>query len=165
MTGQQKLEAFADRELPQLQENLIIHEGPDSYFLFGKYRMTYRDSCAMVKCAHQQPEIFSNKRTAISWCVADKYKQHKLADSIKWLDSRKQSLVADIKCRQQVARSSRNREFQTQVLTKLQHKVAQVVALDAELEKCLNSAKYWQIKGFSHETARSGRTAAVKTNR
>jgi len=38
-------------------------------------------------------------------------------------------------------------------------------AVDAELEKCLNSAKYIQIRGFTNETARTGRTVANKTNR
>lgn len=165
MTGQQKLEAFADRELPQLQDKLIIRQDQDTYLLFGKYRMCCGDNQVTVHSVTQPTEVFSNKRTAISWCVADKHNQRRLADSIRWLDSRRQSLVTDIRCRQQVARASRSGEFQTQVLTKLQHKIAQVVVLDAELEKCLNSAKYWQVKGFSNETARTGRSAAVKTNR
>jgi hypothetical protein len=34
-----------------------------------------------------------------------------------------------------------------------------------QLDKCINLAKYWQIRGFNNETARTGRTPPHRTNR
>jgi hypothetical protein len=38
---------------------------------------------------------------------------------------------------------------------KLQPKIDQYNSVTAELEKCVNQAKYMQIKGFNNETART----------
>jgi hypothetical protein len=108
--------------------------------------------------------IFGSKRVAMSWCIADRLQRYQLARNIQLLDNKRQSLAADIYCRQQLANHSRNIDFSESVNTKIQRKIDYFNMLDSELEKCLNSAKYWQLKGFANETARTGRTAAYKTN-
>jgi hypothetical protein len=54
-----------------------------------------------------------------------------------------------------MADRSRNNGFSEVVLTKLQPKVQQHTLVDQELEKCLISAKYIQLRGFQNETART----------
>jgi hypothetical protein len=80
--------------------------------------------------------------------VADKFHQLKLAFEIKMLDTKKQLLSADLNCRQRLADSTDSGEFEEMVLTKMQPKILRLTAINTELEKCLNSAKYLQLKGF-----------------
>ena len=101
---------------------------------------------------------FSNKRTAISWCVADNYKHYALANIIHTLDHKKQGLLAEIRQDQHRVQRSHDPQFKELVITKLESKSGRFSLVDRELEKCLNLAKYIQLKGFQNETARtSGR--------
>jgi hypothetical protein len=96
-----------------------------------------------------------NKRNAISWCVADHNHRITLANRILVLDNKKQILAADIQGRQQLGDRSRVEDFYENVSIKLQPKIEAFNMLTSELEKCINSAKYIQIRGFSNETART----------
>ena len=53
--------------------------------------------------------------------------------------------------------TNRPEEFQEIVETKIQPELDAVAGVRAELEKCINSAKYLQLRGFSNETARTSR--------
>lgn len=161
MTREQKLERWAEREVRRNIHNMIVDDESGGYVAFGRYHL---------RPAQQTFEVytpggnligsFSNKRTAISWCVADKYNQLKLAQNIRVLDIKKQALSADIYCRRQLAERSRDNGFSEVVLTKLQPKVQQHTWVDQELEKCLNSAKYIQLRGFQNEIARTSSNQA-----
>jgi hypothetical protein len=164
MNKTQKLEKFADRELKQLQHKLIVSDGTGGYTAFGKYRIIPKKEHVVVQVKNNETVIFGSKRVAMSWCIADRLQRYQLARNIQLLDNKRQSLAADIYCRQQLANHSRNIDFSESVNTKIQRKIDYFNMLDSELEKCLNSAKYWQLKGFANETARTGRTAAYKTN-
>ena len=159
-----KLEQFTSRELAQVQDNLVVPDGRGGYNVFGRYHLTPERGLCRVKVSGQSSLLFSNKRTALSWCVADKMRQHKMAINIVFLDNKKQILMADIHCRRTLADRSRDWSFKDAVETKLQPKLAHLRAVEIELEKCVNSAKYWQIRGFSNETNRPGRTTAIKAN-
>ena len=156
MNKEQKLERFAEKELRRNMHILIVDDEKGGYIAFGSYYLKPKTNVFEVwSLSEDIIGTFSNKRTAISWCVADKFNQLNLAQEIKNLDRKKQSLSADIHCRQQVADRSRDQGFAEVVLTKLQPKVEQYTLLNTELEKCLNSAKYLQLRGFQNETART----------
>ena len=109
--------------------------------------MTGVQTCALPIC-------FANKRTAISWCVADHVNHLNLANQILNLDRKQQILHNDIHCRQSLGTRCRSEDFAEIVNTKMQPKVDQHRMVTSELEKCINSAKYIQIKGFNNETSR-----------
>jgi len=156
MTQEQKLERWAEREIRRNLHTMIVSDQSGGYVAFGRYHLRPADQAFDVYTPGDNlAGTFSNKRTAISWCVADNHNQLNLAQSIKTLDTKKQTLSADIYCRRQVADRSRNNGFSEVVLTKLQPKVQQHALVDQELEKCLNSAKYIQLRGFQNETART----------
>ena len=156
MTREQKLERWAEREVRRNLHTMIVDDASGGYVAFGRYhlRPTYQ-AFEVYTPGDNLIGTFSNKRTAISWCVADNHNQLRLAQSIKTLDTKKQTLSADIHCRQHMADRSRNNGFSEVVLTKLQPKVQQHTLVDQELEKCLISAKYIQLRGFQNETART----------
>ena len=165
MNKQNKLEAFAAKELLNLTDKLIVSDGRGGIMAFGKYNIIPTDYKFIVSIKNQDPITFGSKRSAISWCIADQHNQLTLARIIRTLDTKKHSLAADIHCRKTLADRSKHEDFYEGVSIKLQRKIDQMEAVDAELEKCLNSAKYMQIRGFSNETARTGRPVANKTNR
>lgn len=157
MNQERKLELFAEKEFHRNIHNMII-DIDSGYVAFGRYYLEPVTKSTEYKVFSTSSDLigtFGDKRTAISWCVADKFNQLKLAQEIKNLDRKKQSLTADLHCRKKVADRSRSVDFEEMVLTKLQPKVQQLATVSNELEKCLNSAKYLQLKGFQNETART----------
>ena len=165
MIQHKKLEQFATKELQSLTAKLIVSDGKNGYNAFGKYHVVPNLHNVTVGIKNRDSLTFGSKRSAISWCVADHLNQHALARSIHLLDNKKHSLAADIQCRQALAERSHSQDFYESVTTKIQSKVDYYNALTNELEKCINSAKYWQIRGFSNETERPGRIASHKANR
>jgi|APGre2960657505_1045072.scaffolds.fasta_scaffold14973_5 hypothetical protein len=165
MNKNKKLEAFAAREIGNLKNQLIESDGRGGILAFGKYKITTDKSQYTVEIKNQYPLTFGSKRSAMSWCIADQHNQHALARNILLLDNKKHMLSADIYCRQTIADRSKHEDFYESVVMKIQSKIDYVLVLETELEKCVNSAKYIQIRGFLNETERTGRTASHTTNR
>lgn len=154
MNHEQKIERWAEQELRRNMDHLIIDEG-NQLIVFGLYHIESSDQRWRVsdqdRCIHQ----FQNRKTAISWCVADKYKRYQLANNILTLDRKKQLLAADIHCRKSLGQRSQTESFRETVEAKLQPKILQYNGISSELEKCINQTKYLQIRGFSNETERT----------
>lgn len=159
MTRNQKVEQFAERELRKNIKTLIIGDDEGGLIVFGRYHLTAKKHTVQVLTLDDKVMEFSNKRTAMSWCVADSKNNINLANVIRNLDTKKQILEADIRCRAQVAEHSRHQDFYDLVTHKIQPKIDQLNSVSRELEKCLNSAKYLQLKGFNDETARFSKHA------
>ena len=149
----QKLERWAEKELSRNLKPMIVDDESGAYVAFGHYRLEPQELGCGVRTWDRHIHTFANKRTAISWCVADKYHQYNLANNIQMLDNKKQQLSADIHCRQAQATRSSHEDFYEIVSTKIQPKQVVLDSVHAELEKCINSAKYLQLRGFSNETA------------
>ena len=155
MTKNQKLERFAEREFYRNLDNMIVKEDDGSYVVFGKYHVIQQSHGYLVSTWSSDIHCFDSKRNAVSWCVADKFNQLTLANTILNLDRKKQTLAADIYCRQGIGSRSRSDNFYEIINMKVQPKLFLLSSISSELEKCVNSAKYMQIRGFSNETART----------
>ena len=155
MNKQQKLETWAERELRRNIHNMIIDDDVGGYIAFGKYQISPNQDRFQVSTWDRLIHAFASKRSAISWCVADRVNNINLANQILALDRKQQLLSADIQCRQGQGRRSKTSDFEEIVDTKVQPKIVRYNAVKAELEKCINSAKYIQIRGFNNETART----------
>ena len=164
MIKQQKLERFAERELKRNMHTMIVPDEAGGYVAFGKYHLSPSSDGVVVNSFNSIIGVFSNKRCALGWCVADNNNRLNLAQTIKVLDQKKQILAADIYCRRNVAERSKTSGFYETVNTKIQPKLDSYNSVNAELEKCLISAKYLQIRGFNNETDRPSGTTSRKTN-
>jgi len=164
MIKQQKLEKFAERELKRNMHTMIVPDEQGGYVAFGKYHLSPSSTGIEVHTFNSNIGVFSNKRCALGWCVADNHNRLNLAQTIKVLDQKKQILAADIFCRRNVAERSKTQGFYETVNTKIQPKLDSYNSVNAELEKCLISAKYLQIRGFNNETDRPSGTTSRKTN-
>ena len=107
---------------------------------------------------------FTSTRSAVAWCIADKNRQYNLANEIQHLDFTLLRLRNDIEVRGGQARKSYGTFWET-VSAKAAHRKEQSQQIENELTKCINSAKYWQLRGSNNETARTGRNTPYKTNR
>jgi hypothetical protein len=158
MNIDQKLEKFAEHEFRKNLPHIIFDDDEGGWIAFGKYRIRpVEDGFVVETTTINYVGTFGSKRTAISWCVADRFDQLNLANEILILDSKKRLTTADIQTRQAVARKSRTQGFSEMIETKIQPKIDVLKSVSAELEKCVNSAKYLQLRGFSNETARTSR--------
>jgi len=155
MIREQKLEQWAERELLRNIKNIIVPDEQNGFLAFGHYYLRADNQLCWVELEHSTVACFSNKKTAISWCIADKYHQYSLANSILSLDQKKQLLENDVRCHQQQLAHTKNFDFAEVLTAKLQPKISQLAAINTELEKCLKTTKYFQIRGFSNETART----------
>jgi hypothetical protein len=156
MNQEQKLDIWAEREIKRNLHTMIVADEEGGYVVFGRYYIVPGHQLYTVFSNDDKIGTFSSKRTALSWCVADKSQNITLARTILNLDQKKQQVSADIDCRSRMAQAGRTPEFQETVRTKLEPKIIMYKSISSELEKCVISAKYIQLRGFSNETARTG---------
>jgi hypothetical protein len=161
----QELEAWVRSELRTVMPNFIWCNDAGEYELFGKYRIVSNRPGYTVYCHANPVGDFSSTRTAVSWCVADKYRNYNLARDILNTDNRLSAMLNDIFVRMSIASRSKRPDFRESIDTKLETKIIQKKELEKQLIKCVNLAKYLQQRGFENETARSSRTTANKTSR
>lgn len=155
MNTDQKVADFAAREFRKIMPNLIVETEQGRHLVFGRYFLEqHHNAVKIYNAGGDLMAEFHNKRAAVSFCVAEKFRRYNLAIQIKNLDAKVQILANDIACRRGVANHSNRQEFKELVENKLSGKVQQHKAVASELEKCINLAKYLQIKGFQNETAR-----------
>ena len=156
MKYDRRLEALLEKEFKKNSANTIVSDETGTNFLvFGKYEITQTPEGFVVSDWHSAIHCFSAKRVALSWCIADKYQRYNLSNNIVILDRRQQVLKTDIYCSRKTAEVSGHESFYEIVNTKMQPKIDMLESVTAELEKCVNSAKYLQIRGFHNETART----------
>lgn len=161
----QELEAWVRSELRTVMPNFIWRNDSGDYELFGRYRIVSNRPGYTVYCAANSVGEFSSTRTAVSWCVADKYRNYNLARDILNTDSRLTAVTNDVFVRMGVASRSKRPEFKESIDTKLETKIIRRKELEQQLSKYVNLAKYLQQRGFDNETARSGRATKNQTSR
>lgn len=165
MNQDSKLEQFVEKEFRRHMDHMILEDSDSGrYIVFGRYFLVKEQDNCVVSTRGQQTLLFSNTRNALAWCIADHHQRLNLATQISNLDRKQTALRSDIYCRRGMAEQSRTMLFYETVNTKLQPKLDQLSAVSAELEKCVKSAKYLQIRGFTNETARISGTKPKSTN-
>lgn len=158
-----KLIELARRELPALADSLIVAVD-GGYQAFGKYQIQRQGNVYTVQEQSVDRGTFGSTRTALSWCIADKYCQFDLAVRIKQLDQRSTWARECIGTRENIANRG-DKEFQANISVKLQHRQAVKYQIDLELEKCVKKAKYLQNRGFTNDTQRTSPSGSRKTSR
>lgn len=163
MKASQKLAALAEQELPRLLNQVIIADG-EKYRLFGSYVMRKVPQGYSITYNDDLVAVFSSTKSAVAWCIADKNRQYNLAREIQHLDFNLMRLRNDVEVRSNLAKNSKGMFWET-VQAKADHKKQQSRHIQNELSKCVNLAKYWQLRGSNNETARTGVNSPYKTNR
>jgi len=117
--------------------------------------IVYKNRVCMVE--------LSNAKNSLAWCVADKYKLTYLKEQILELDKRLNWKQAEIEFLKNVINSKVDMSRKFAVEDKLQTLIMKAGEVKKQLNKCVNSAKYYQQKGFENETSRLGLKASSGT--
>jgi len=160
----QRLQQVLEPELMHMLSNAILPDGP-GYLAFGRYHLSRENSAWTVAQTGRDARGFSSARSALAWCIADKFQQHHIKQQITNLDSEKIMLTADIDVRAGLQQRMRSQDLRSAVDAKLHGRRDRLRQVETRLDKCINLAKYWQIRGFNNETARTGRTPSHRSSR
>ena len=135
-------------------DNSIINTD-GGFLVFDRYRII--DSAGMVQVLHRDNFVsnFTSKKTALSWCILDKFNQIIKAQEILELDYKRQQIQADLSVKQKLYKHYSDPVIRDSVAAKISHKEQLLFFINSRLEKCVNVAKYWQLKGFNDEIART----------
>jgi hypothetical protein len=159
-----KLENIVAQDLPELERNIIIRDGND-VVAFGHYKIQPRNGIFCVTRWTDQVGEFTSSRLALSWCIADRYQKYTLANDIMRLSRQQNLLSSDLRVRSALSKKIQQPHWRENVELKIQRKRQRLQHIEIQLDKCVNLAKYWQLRGFNNETARTGRTASPRTSR
>jgi hypothetical protein len=165
MNINQEIHRVFRQDFPDILPNAIWRNDDGSYEVFGRYRIVPEKPRYRVMCAATDVGLFNSTKTALSWCIADKYQAYNLARELLETDIKLGTLTSDIDARASVAERSKNFEFRDSIGTKLETKIIRKKQLENQLAKSINWAKYIQQRGFNNETARTGRNQPNKTSR
>lgn len=149
-----KISDLARQELPKLLDNVIL-EDDNGWKVFNEFKLERSGSGFLVKQYLRKIAIFSNKRTALSWCILSKKNRNQDAAKLEHLDSYKLRLLNQIDCLRRQLLEIKDYNLQELVYSKLISEESKLEQTKLELDKCVNLAKYCQLQGFYNETARS----------
>lgn len=161
----QEFDQALRKEFREILPSLIWQNEEGNYEVFGKYQIVSERPGYSVYINDDCKGFFNSTRTAVSWCVADKYQQFNLARDILNYDTMLANISNDIFVRAGVANKTRDPALRENIETKLELRILHKKQVESRLSKCLNWAKYLQQKGFENETSRFGNATTIKTNR
>jgi hypothetical protein len=161
----QAFDQLIRNELKDIMANLIWFNDDGEYEVFGYYKIIPMNPGYDVWIHATHAGHFNSTRTALSWCIADKYKNYNLARELLNLDNWLNNLKNDIFVRAAVANKTQSFQLKDNIETKLEPKIIKKKELEIALANCVNSAKYLQQRGFANETARTSRNGTNKTSR
>ena len=154
-----RIEKLVGSDFDSLEKNVIIAD-EEGYHVFGKYTITKINNVQFrVNKENRISKNFSTLRYALSWCIADKFGNSKLANNIQHLDEEKIRISDDVSVRQAMLDKMQDPERKEITKVKLISRKQGLKLVENRLAKCVSLAKYCQIRGFnSDETARTRRT-------
>jgi hypothetical protein len=159
-----RLNRLIKAEAEIAQQNAIFQES-GVYHAFGIYEILKKPLAVIVTVKQEQIREFSSIKTAISWCVAEKNKNYTLSRNLETADFDTIRLANDVAASQALLHTLKDRERRRVVRDKLEQKQAQLTHAQERLSKCINLAKYFQLRGFNDELARTRRQTPNQTNR
>ena len=157
-----EIEKYIKHELKDIMPNVIIKTDNGTYELFGRYLIVAQKPVYRVFCNDDEMGVFNSSKTAVSWCVADKYQRFNLARDILNTDTILGNLTNDIFVRTGIASKSKHAQFAEDIETKLETKIIRKKYLENQLADYVKKAKYLQQRGFNNETARIGQATTDK---
>jgi len=164
MIKDQEFERWVQQEFTQMLPMLVWRNEDGDFEAFGKYHIIPQKPGYRVFVNDDEQGFFNSTRSAISWCVADKYNKLNLARDLLKFDNMLANISNDIFVRAGVANKTKDYNVKQNIETKLEPKILQKRELEYQLTKCVNRAKYLQQKGFENEASRPGSATKIKTN-
>jgi|TARA_R110000772_G_scaffold85873_1_gene180185 hypothetical protein len=157
MTLDKQFDRLFKNEFPSMAPNTIWRNDAGEYEVFGRYRIVKENTSYRVFCSLTDAGLFHSTRSALSWCIADKFKQYNTARNILNLDNRLHFLTVDINARAAIGDRTKTADQHEIILTKLESKIIEKTKIANRLNDCVNWAKYYQLQGFASELAKKSK--------
>jgi hypothetical protein len=151
--AEQVLEKLAREHL--MGSNAIVFMD-NEIMAFGRYTIRREKSRYQVYRYKQLAAEPYSSRVAISWCVADKYNQTRLAKELINLETELERRENEIDHFKSFLKRTKDQQKKLVIMDRLHESIMRSRQVKDQLNKCINSAKYWQQKGFENETVRTG---------
>ena len=151
--AEQVLEKIAREHL--MGSNAIVFMD-NEIMAFGRYTIRRDKRSYQVYRNEQLAAEPLSSRVAISWCVADKYNQTRLARELINLENELDRRENEINHFKSFLKRTRDQQRKLVIMDRLHESIVRSRQVKDQLNKCINSAKYWQQKGFENETVRTG---------
>ena len=139
-----------------------IFDTDRGFLVFDKYRIVDEEGVVKVWCKENFVSDFTSKKIALTWCIFDKFNQIIKAQEIIALDSKRQLIQTDLSIKQKLYKRYTDPDIRDSVAAKISHRQQMLFSINSRLEKCVNVAKYWQLKGFNDEIARTKHSTPSK---
>lgn len=141
---------LARTELSNLSNDLI-YKTAQGYRAFRTYDIVRKKHAYNVFKNGDLQAQFGSTRSALAYCIADKNRKYNLAREIQQLDQQLVNYDQSIDPRRELAKRSKGHRAEV-LESKIQHRQQQRYIVKRELEKCVNLAKYLQLRGFQNDT-------------
>ena len=148
-----------------LAKTNVIFTTDSGYDVFDNYVITKLANTVKVEKRNQDPKFFSGTRSALSWCIADKFNIIKLSDEIVTLDEKRQRLRNDVDFSSRLVSRFKDPNARETAALKLESKKRLLATIEEGLGKCAKSAKYWQLRGFKDEIERIRHNTPTRNDR
>lgn len=158
-----KLQRIVGADMRSLERNLMVGDA-GRYEVFGNYEIHDHGTEAHVYHNGDLRFIASDTRSAVSWCVAERHKQHELSNEILRLDQQKHRVERDINNTRMMLPRITSTDLRSTVIDKLHVKEQVLSNVKNRLSNCINRAKYIQIRGFNDEIARTRQSQPICSN-
>lgn len=146
---------FSKEKLSKLEREIIYQEPNGTYRLYGDYSIKKNDDgYLMTKDATYTSHTFTELKNAVTWITFDKSNYIMDASRVLYLDSILSGTLENLKLHQKLAKSGKNLEARTIILTKLNEDMLKKQKLLAELENFVEKANAWQHKQFALNSAK-----------
>lgn len=150
---EQKILSFLeDRLLTETETSSlsVLRNNTGKYLLYGKYNIsTSADLTFQVVIKNtSKVRIFSNLKTAFTWCFF--HYKHKLfeAQDIETTDNRLTSISSQIVVQDSIMRNTKNQDVHAIALAKMSDLIFNRTRLNKKLTKYINISKSWQESAF-----------------
>lgn len=133
-----------------------ILQSEDSIQAFGSYSINKTKSGYKIYKNRVETAETTTAKNALAWCIADKYCISNLKEKILQYDSELANKHATIAFLKHAINHVTELNRVTVLEDKLQDTLYKAKHTKNLLDKCINRAKYYQLKGFENETSRLG---------
>jgi hypothetical protein len=123
---------------------------------FGMYTILHKKGSYNVYKSNVLRVQTGSSRSALAWCIANKYNIDALAQKIVDFDRLFYNKKNEIHHYTAAMHENKDLERRYILFNRLEQSILYANKYKEQLNKCINSAKYWQQKGFENETSRLG---------
>jgi len=152
-----KIAAFLEESLSHKIKDLIVASGPNSYDLFGRFRIHSPDYQTHIVYDNLTKETreFSALRYAASWCTLVNSNRYMESRRLCSLDLKLCSIQVDLAIHKKMLKTASTPEERILYSNKLQEDSYKRKVVLQEMQTFINSSKTLQAKKFTVRNARN----------